>query len=259
MEDEDDISDLARGWAVGFSCGLLTLAVLAALLSLAHTCHADDEVVISGGRLSKRVVVLVDASGSMAYWGGGPWGRPAPEGAPRLYDLALAACARLLADATDEQMVKVGVFGGEETPRWLTIPPNPGDPEDRGTESDGFARLPSRWVLRHVLQFLSAQKPDGGTPMREAVTWALLESQGPVDAKTVRRDGPEDLCIVVISDGIPDRGSADYEAIAEVAKDTPVFFVRVERPDAVDGERPHEDGIRAVVTRTGGSYMRTNR
>ncbi len=123
-------------------------------------------------RLTKRIVFLVDVSGSMAGL---------------KFDRACGAVLEIAGQPVDE--MEMAVFAFDNTPtRW------PGIPEPRDLEQGikgipkGWAALPSQVAMNKSSRWLSGISPDGGTLVIPALLAALAEER-------------KELSIVLITDG----------------------------------------------------------
>lgn len=118
-------------------------------------------------RLTSRIVLVVDVSGSMKG---------------RRIEQALAAVHEVMNQPLDDLEIALIVFS-EGMRRW----PGYRGPEDKDLP-DGWGRLPSADTLREAQQWLGAQPSSGGTDPRAALASAV-------------NDPRDDLSVILITDG----------------------------------------------------------
>lgn len=120
-------------------------------------------------RMSSRVAIVVDASGSMA-------------GIDRIR-VALEAARHILAQEADQLEVVIYAFANGQT-KW------PGVPHDGHGQAPppGWTQFPSEIALRSATEWLRAQGANGGTNPEGAVMSALGEKV-------------DDLTVVIVTDG----------------------------------------------------------
>lgn len=131
--------------------------------------YADDgqvlkPVVEARAPISKRVLFVLDRSGSMENW---------------KFEDGVAAVFSILSQGTDDMQFGVIAFN-EGFDRW------PGIPEDGVPK--GWAALPSETALKEVKSYLTSLQAKGNTLVLPAMTAAL-------------KDDVKDMTVVLVTDG----------------------------------------------------------
>lgn len=145
-------------------------------------------------RLSRRVFVVLDVSGSMT---GDSLQR------------AMRLVGELLHSPIDDYELAIGAFS-DRTWRWEGVP----EPDDYRPVPQGWARFPSMDALNSAQAWLSGFRANGGTNPCAALREALQE-------------GRKDMSVLLVTDGKFDNGPAAALEVfnAEMSKRRVVFMV----------------------------------
>lgn len=148
------------------------MRLTACILSFVFLASSLTTVVPPTARLTKRIVFLVDVSGSMAGL---------------KFDRACGAVLEIAGQPVDELEIAVVAFDSTVS-RWPGLP-EPSDPE-RGIKGvpRGWAALPSQLAMDESSRWLNGISPDGGTLVIPPLRAALAENR-------------KELSVVLITDG----------------------------------------------------------
>ena len=139
-------------------------------------------VVPATERLTKRVFLVIDVSGSMR---GDPLGK------------ALRATACLLSSPVDDFEVAIIAFN-DQAHRWPGVP----EPDDYRPVPPGWARLPSAEALESANAWLAGFSGSGSTRPCDALAEALREQR-------------KDMSVLLVTDGLFDGGQDESVSVFE--------------------------------------------